>query len=256
MVSNSPLFLTALFFATMIAALMAFESGLRIGTWRRQRPDPEPPLPVRALVGSILSLLAFILGFTFGLASSHYDLRSEAVFNEATAIGKAYRQADLIAEPARANLRGLMRQYVDLHLKASQGNRDEILRQVRQLQEQIWTEAIAAGRTDPARPSAAPLIQQLVEVIEVHGERLLAGSRSRIPSRVWVALYLIMAISLCSAGYQSGLAGARRSIAAFGYALVFAAVITMIAAGDIPGPEQVRLNSQPLIDLRARLTVP
>ena len=40
------------------------------------------------------------------------------------------------------------------------------------------------------------------------------------------------------------------------YALVFAAVIVMIAAADIPGSEQIRTSHQALVDLRARLTTP
>jgi hypothetical protein len=54
----------------------------------------------------------------------------------------------------------------------------------------------------------------------------------------------------------AGLAGTRRSIAALAYALVFAAVVVMIAQGDIPGPDQFRRSHQVLVDLRARLTKP
>ena len=106
----SPLLLVALFFATVIAALCAFEGGLRFGRWRSQQPDPEPSLPVRTLVASIMSLLAFILGFTFGSASSHFDSRSQSVFDEAVAIGTAYHRADFLPDPEAANMRRLLRE--------------------------------------------------------------------------------------------------------------------------------------------------
>ena len=71
----------------------------------------------------------------------------------------------------------------------------------------------------------------MTEVIDVQGERALAGVRTRIPFSIWVILYGIMVVSVAAAGYHAGLAGARKSVAALAYALVFAAVIVMIAAG-------------------------
>src|SRR5262245_49145792 len=94
----SPFFLIGLFAGTVLVALLAFEAGSRYGYWRSQQPDPEPQLPVRTLVASILSLLAFILGFTFGLASSHYDSRNQSVFDEAVAISTAYHRADFLPD--------------------------------------------------------------------------------------------------------------------------------------------------------------
>jgi hypothetical protein len=73
---------------------------------------------------------------------------------------------------------------------------------------------------------------------------------------VWLVLNGIMIVSVAAAGYHAGLAGTVRSIAAVAYALVFAAVIVMIAAGDNPGPEQLQTTHHALMDLRARLTAP
>jgi hypothetical protein len=253
----SPLLLVALFFATVIVALLAFEGGLRFGRWRSRQPDPEPPLPLRTLVASIMRLLAFILGFTFGSASSHFDSRSQSIFDEAVAIGTAYHRADFLPDPEAANMRRLLREYVDLRLETSgSGDNDDAVARLRQLQQELWAQAVAAGKEDIGPLSAAPLIQSLTEVIDVQGERALAGVRTRIPFSIWVILYGIMVVSVAAAGYHAGLAGARKSVAALAYALVFAAVIVMIAAGDVPGSRQLRISHQALMDLRARLTGP
>ena len=251
-----PLSLVTLFAGTVIITLVAFEGGLRLGRWRRQRPDPEPLLPVRSLVASILGLLAFILGFTFGLATGHFDSRSESAFEEAIAIGTAYRRADFLQDPERTALRRLLLDYIDMRLGVQRSGKDvdETIARVRQLQNQIWRLAIGAGKKNNGHLSPSPLMQSISEVVDVQGERVLAGMRSRIPVRVWLVLYGIMIISVGAAGYHAGLAGARRSIAAVGYALVFSAVIVMIAAGDVPGSEQFRKSEQVLSDLRVRLT--
>ena len=100
----SPLLFAGVFIATVAVALFAFEAGLRLGRRRGRQPDPEPQQPILTLVASILSLCAFILGFTFGLASSHFDARSQAVFDEAVAISTAYRRAELLPDPERSNV--------------------------------------------------------------------------------------------------------------------------------------------------------
>ena len=252
----SPLALAGVFTATVAVALLAFEAGLRLGRWRGRQPDPEPQQPILTLVASILSLCAFILGFTFGLASSHSDARSQAIFDEAVAISTAYRRAELLPDPERSNVRRLLRDYVDLRLNAGRSvdNRDAS-EQLRQLQTEIWTESVTASRHAVER-SALPLIQSVTDVIDVHAARVLAGIRSRIPFTVWAVMYSIMAIAVSAAGYQAGLAGGRRSLAPVFYALVFGAVIMMIAAADVPGSEQIRASHQALIDLRSRLTAP
>jgi hypothetical protein len=255
MPSTWTFFLVTVFIGTVLLSLAAFQCGVTFGNWRSQRPDPEPGLPVRTIAASILGLLSFILGFTFGVASNHYDSRSQAVFDEATAIGVAYRRADLLPEPERKNFRQLLCEYIDLRLEAVQStDRTETITQLRQLQEQIWDEAVAIQKNDG--PAAAPLLQSLIDVIEVHSDRVLAGMRSRIPTRVWLVLYGIALVSLFAAGYQSGLAGARRSLISVAYALVFASVIVMIAAGDHPGSDQLKMSHQALLDLRSRLTMP
>jgi hypothetical protein len=253
--SLSPIFLVGLFIAIAIATLLAFEAGLWLGKWRSRKPNPEALLPVRVLVTSTLGMLSFMLGFTFGLAWSHFDSRTQAVFDEATAISTAYRRADLLPEPERTNERRLIRNYVDVRLEPLQVRTSDALARMRPLQEQMWGEAVAAIRRDGGSPSVVPLTQSLIDV-NVHGERVLTGIRSRIPFVVWLFLNGIMGVSVAAAGYHAGLAGTQRSIAAIAYSLVFAAVIVLIAAGDIPGRQQLQTSHQALIDLRDRLAEP
>ena len=255
MQSLSPILLVGLFIAIVIATLLAFEAGLWLGRWRSRKPNPEELPPVRMLVTSTLGTLSFILGVTFGLASSHFDSRSNAIFDEATAISTAYRRADLLPEPERTNERRLIRTYLDVRLEPLQVRTGDALARIRRLQEQMWAEAVAASRRDGGSPSVVPLSQSLIDV-GVHGERVLTGIESRIPVGVWLILNGIMAVSVAAAGYQAGLAGTQRSIAAVAYALVFAAVIMLIAAADIPGAQQLQTSHQSLIELRDRLAEP
>jgi len=253
--SLSPALLVALYFAIVIATLLAFEAGLWLGRWRSGKPSPEAILPVRVLVTSTLGMLSFILGFTFGLASSHFDSRTQTVFEEATAIGTAYRRADLLPEPERSNERRLIRNYLDVRLEPLETGKGAALTRIRRLQDQMWAEAVAASKNGGGSAAVMPLTQSLID-INVQGERVLTGIRSRIPFVVWLILNGIMAVSVAAAGYHAGLAGTQRSIAAVAYSLVFASVIVLIAAADIPGPDQLRTSHRALLDLRDRLAEP
>jgi hypothetical protein len=245
-----------LFIGTAILILLAFEGGLRLGRWRAALPDPEPPLPARMIIGSVLSLLAFVLGFTFGVAASHYDSRNQALNDETIAIRTAYHRADLFPEPERTNIRNLLREYVDLRVDGSSAaNSARSTARMRQLQEQIWTQAVQVQKKTASGTPPAIALQSLNDVIDVHGERVLTNMRSRIPTGSWIILYSITFIAIAAAGYHSGLAGARRrSIAALAYALVFAAVLAMIADADIPGFGQFETDRHGLIELRGQLS--
>jgi len=249
--------ITGLFLITVLLALLAFHAGVRLGLWRTKQPEPEPNLPVRTMIASVLNLLAFILGFTFALAASHYDDRMETVFNEAVAIGTAYHRADFLPDPERSDVKRLLLKYVDLRLQVGEpAERNHTLERLNVLQAQILQQSLLIGNKDGLTGSASSAAQSLAEIIDVHALRVLTNMRARIPRRVWAALCCVMILGLAAAGYQCGLAGGRRSIAAFGYALVFAIVVVMIAMADNPGMEQFRRAHQPLFDLKARLAAP
>jgi hypothetical protein len=248
--------LPLLFFGTVTVVLLAFEVGLRFGRWRSQQPDPEPQLPARMIITSVLSLLAFILGFTFNVAATHFDSRNQALSDEATAVGMAYRRTDLLSDPERIKVRALLREYVNLRLEAAQsGNVNEVIARLRRLQERIWDEAVEAGKKNEGPLPVTLMIQSLNDLIDIHAEKVVANMRTRIPPGVWVLLYLITSVAVAAAGYHSGLAGnRRRSYAALAYAFVFAGVIVMIADADSPKFGQFQVSHQSLIELRGRLT--
>jgi hypothetical protein len=203
----------------------------------------------------VLSLLAFILGFTFGIAAGHFDARNHSLDNEAVAISTAYHRADLLPEPERSNLRKLLREYIDLRVEGVRySDMDRMVARIRGMQEQLWSQALAMQKKDTAQPPVTILLQSLNDVIDVSAERVLRNMTARIPTGVWFFLYAIAILAVAAAGYLFGLSGFHnRSISAFVYALVFAAVITMIVDVDKPQFGQFEESKQALIDLQTRL---
>jgi len=59
------------------------------------------------MVGATMALLAFMLAFTFNGAAGRHDARKGLVIEEANAIDKTWLRAGFLAEPYRADIRGL-----------------------------------------------------------------------------------------------------------------------------------------------------
>src|SRR5260221_3294587 len=120
--------LWGLFLVTVAIVALSVEAGFRLGHYRRQGSDAEKEAPVGAIAGATLGLLAFVLAFTFGLAASRFDARRQIVLKESNAIGTCYLRAGLLAAPHAAAARKLLRDYVDVRLRAAEsGNLDEAM---------------------------------------------------------------------------------------------------------------------------------
>jgi hypothetical protein len=241
-----------LFLLTLLLAFAAVELGRWFGR-RRQHQQAEPEAPVGAAVGATLGLLAFMLAFTFGMAASRFDTRKLMVVQDANSIGTTYLRASLMPDPPASKLRLLLREYADI--RADAGLHPErfpaALARSEELQRMIWSEASAAGTEHP-NVMTALFIDALNNMIDTHGLRL-AAIRNRIPAAIWVFLFLTAGVGMLSIGFQAGLSGSRRSVAATALVLAFSGVIMLIADLDRPERGFLRVSQQPMIDLQTSM---
>src|SRR5262247_2098793 len=150
----------AMFVATLVIVLLSYEGGFRAGRWRSRRPEREQEVVVRSMVGTMLGLLTFILAFTFWLAATHFDAARQALLNEANAIRTAYLRADLLPEPQRAEIRNLLREYVDVRLEGVRsGKIEQAVRQSEELHGQLWLQATASSEKVSTPAFAVQFIQ-------------------------------------------------------------------------------------------------
>jgi hypothetical protein len=243
--------LWALFFLTVLLILLAEELGFRLGRVRARRTNRESDAPVGGMVGAELGLLAFLLAFTFGIATSRFDSRRTVLLDESNAVGTAYLRAAMLPEPHRAQVREFLREYVDVRIAAAQGeSSDHAIRRSEALHGRLWTEAVAVAEKDPRSVPIGLFVESINEVIDLHALRVTAGLRSRIPTVVWAVLFTVAVLSFATMGYQGGLTGIRRSPAVLVIAVTFAIVIWLVADLDRPGQGALRVSQQPMIELR------
>jgi len=233
----------------LVLGFAAVEAGRWFGR-RRQHQQAEPEMPVGAAVAATLGLLAFILAFTFGMAASRFDVRKQMVVEDANAIGTTYLRVSLMPEPPASKLRLQLREYADIRTDA--GLHPErfpaALARSEELHRMIWSEASAAATQHP-NVMTGLFMDALNHMIDTHGSRL-AAIRNRIPLAIWFFLFLTASVGLLSIGYQAGLSGARRSVAASALVVALAAVIMLIADLDRPEKGLLRISQQPMVDLQ------
>jgi hypothetical protein len=98
----------------------------------------------------------------------------------------------------------------------------------------LWKDAEVVGRRQAESETVSLFIEALNETIDVHTERVLVGLRSRLPFALWLALFLLTALSMVGVGYHESLAKSKRSPATFLLLLGFLTVLTLIVDLDRP----------------------
>ena len=98
-------------------------------------------------------------------------------------------------------------------------------------------------------------IQSLNETIDLDAVRVTA-LRNQVPDIIWYSLYLITMLTMAEIGYQFGLSGTRSWTVTILLALVFTAVILLIADLDRPQQGLLQVSQQALIDLLSKIGTP
>jgi hypothetical protein len=152
-----------------------------------------------------LTLLALIIGFSFSMAVSRYDLRKNYEEEEANAIGTEYLRADLLPAADGKRVRELLVQYLDLRVQFYQlhelQQRTMINERTAKLQAEMWAEVQGVARNQPT-PTIALAVAGMNDVLNRQGYTQAAWW-NRIPLGAW-GLMIGIAICCCMlVGYSS-----------------------------------------------------
>ncbi len=244
--------LWALFALVMVFSILSIEAGHRLGKLRSKRGNVEAEgKHSEGMVQATLALLAFLLAFTFGVASERFNERRNLVIQEANAIGTTYLRADFLPGQAKKEVQDLLRAYVNLRITRVESMEDlkERVKKAGQIQNDLWKQAVLNGKADLNSDIGALFVTSLNEMIDIQSSRLTVNVYSRVPDSVWGSLFLMMFLGLASIGYQTGLSGSRSWTTILILVLSFAIVISMIADLDRPREGFLKANLKPFQDL-------
>lgn len=243
--------------SSTVLVVVAIELGYHLGRYSHRRSEEEKESPVSAIAGSALALLAFMLAFAFGIVANRYDDRKALVREEANAIRSAWLLTDLLPQKSDgAEARRLLREYLEKRLTLAQSQklvREELeiaLAESKRIQSRLWEMAVVNAPPGPMNSDMAALYcDALRTVIELSATRVAVSIQARVPGVIWFTLFGMMVLGMMSVGYQTGVAGSKRSNARVLLALSFSLVIALIAALDRPDSGVIRVSQQPQLDL-------
>jgi hypothetical protein len=244
----------AVYGLTVVFTLAAIELGHWLGKlWQRRNPD-EKEGSMGALAGATLGLLAFLLAFTTGMAVSRFDTRRQLVVSEANAIGTTNLRAGYLDEPHRQEVRDLLREYVDVRLSATDIQQlDEIVARSEEIQTSLWSHAETLARANPTSPTMALFIEALNEMIDLHTVRYIAVQNAQLPAGFWFAIYAVTFLTMLLVGIQASFAPRQNFLALLLLALVFGAVIVLIADLSSSREGVLNVSQQAMLDLQRQL---
>jgi len=244
-------------FLLLALILAANDVGYRLGR-RGATHDEGEKAQTNAIQAAMLGLLALLLGFTFTMALQRFDSRSQAVIDEANAIGTAYLRVDLLPEQPQLAARSHFREYVDLRLRAGEIDlthtdaRRKANAAISQLHGRLWSIALEASTLDPRPVTSGLFTQSINELIDAYSRRD-AALKKHVPEIVLWLLFSVFVIAGAVLGYAGGLAGARPFVATISMAVLIALVIFVIIDLDRPRRGLIQVNQESMADLGALL---
>jgi hypothetical protein len=203
----------------------------------------------RTVLAACLTLLGLIVGFSFSMAVSRYDLRQSAESAEAAAIGTEYLRADLLPPSEAETTRRLLRSYLSERIQFFSARDNERFRQIddqtTRLQLQMWS----AVRTPAVQPDqfTALAISGMNDVLSSQSNTQAAW-RDRIPTEAWALMGLIAILCNLMLGVSARHLGGRSTF--FVLPLVIAIAFFLIADIDSPaGGGVIHVMPQNLLGL-------
>lgn len=140
---------------------------------RRRRPLKDNERDDFGVIqAATLTLLALIIGFSFSMAISRYDLRKTYEEAEANAIGTEWVRAGLLPAPDAAKVRSQLRRYTDLRIAFYRTRDEQELQQINNdtsnLQNEMWAAVQTPALSQPT-PVMALAVSGMNDVLNSQG---------------------------------------------------------------------------------------
>lgn len=244
--------------ALLVSMGLTKEIGYRAGLRKGRVGEKQAKDHIQAIQNSILGILALLLGFTFSLSLQRFDSRSEAVVEEANAIGNAWLRADFLPDPMRAAARSQLRDYAEVRVKAGALSlvddeaRKALLTRATDLQKSLVESGHKAAAVYPGAFGIEPFVDAMEELGRTYRSRQ-AGLSRHVPELVLLLLYTTFLLSSAIVGYAAGVVGHRPSVVS--YLMVALVVVLVFIILDLDRPRRgfIEVNQKSLVEVQATM---
>jgi len=242
----------------LAGAVVGMELAFQWARRLKGLPSDDTKGHINAIQASTLGILALLLAFTFSLSLQRFETRSDAVVDEANAIGTAYLRAQLLPRERRADVRRLLRDYVDLRVRAGtvatneEDRLGELLGQATRIQDALWEHARRSAEIEPNPVTSGLFIQALNEMIDSFGRRDAAINR-HVPEVVLFLLLGTLLMTVAIVGFGAGVAGQRPSWVTFAMVALIVVLVLVILDLDRPRRGLIVVSEKGLLDLQGSM---
>jgi hypothetical protein len=253
---NPTLFSLTMAAGLFLGILACLELGYRAGRRAAGKHPEWAHEGIGVIEAAVFALLGLLLGFSFSGATSRLDARRQLIVQEANAIGTAYLRIDQLPAAEQPEMRRLFRDYLDTRLRVYQALPDlkaaeQQLARGSQLQQDIWSRAVAGSRADSTQNAARLVLPALNDMIDVTTARTIA-LHTRLPALIFALLVLVSLLSGVLAGYAMATRQRRSRLHMLLYAGVIALTVYVVLDLDDPRAGFIRLDTaeNALVQLR------
>jgi hypothetical protein len=223
---------------------------------RQRRPLKEDERDdFNVVEAATLTLLGLIIGFSFSMATTRYDLRKNYEEAEANAIGTEYFRATLLPAEDTAKVQAQLVKYIQLRLRFYQTRDHSELQQINadtgRLQSEMWTTVQAPAGARPS-PVIALAVAGMNDVLNSQGYTQAAWW-NRIPRAAWILMITIAVCCNALVGYGARNAGLKSGLLVV-LPLVIAVAFFLISDIDSPRSGFIHVVPQNLISLQKSLS--
>lgn len=201
------------------------------------------------VVSAVLGLLALLLGFTFALAVDRFETRRSLVLEEANAIGTTYLRTQLLEEPHRARISGLLIDYAENRValgNTSVAVNPQLLVKNDQLITELWAATVSAFQTIKGLDFSSAYLDSMNALIDLDASRK-AARMVRVPTEVFVVLVIYLVVTAGVLGYV--FIGTRGRAAAGFMLILLSMSLLLIVDIDRPTRGGVREGQGPMESL-------
>ena len=238
--------------------------GLWLSSWigwsflrKRYALEEEIRKDFGLTLGTSLTVLGLIIGFSFSMAANRYDQRKNYEEAEANAIGTEYVRADLLPAADGAKVRTVLRKYLDSRIRFYLAYDDQEAQQIdndeTQLEAEMWSAVLGPASAHPT-PVVALAVSGMNDVLNSEGFTQAAWWY-RIPTAAWGLMAVIAIGCNLLVGYSSrGVKSETKLLLIL--PLLMSISFMLIADIDAPRSGIIRLRPQNLISLAESLNTP
>jgi hypothetical protein len=243
------------------AALLTFglplvaEAGFQFhGVMRRSRlaaAAPNTPEELAQFLSRAIALLSLLLAFTLSSAAARHEARREMVAQEADQIVTTYLRAQLLEEPARGRLSGLLGQYArhrrtDIEdFAAGTSARARSAAVVEADQRRLWT-ALTEARRQPDADQLKTKFLESMNSMFTSARLTHAAMEARTARSIILLLLFYSSVVAVISGYHMSVVGKRYPLLSGTLLTMFAWVMLTVDDLDHPGKGLINIGTAPL----------